>query len=529
MSHNPVKPISIAILAMGGEGGGVLADWIVDLAEHAGFRAQTTSVPGVAQRTGATIYYVEFYPVPLIDGAPEPILALAPVAGDVDIVLCSELMEAGRAVQRGIVTPDRTTLLTSTHRVYSMTEKTAMGDGRVDSTRLLDAGRGAAKRFIAADFAALAERAGSVMSAVLFGALAGAQVLPFSREAFEAAIERGGVGVKPSLKAFAAGFEAAGAASPAVPGTSAQPDTGDEHKAFSPDARLARLEARIHETFPAEVWPVLHAGVRRLADYQDVAYGDEYLDALVPVRQLDRGDRAPAWALLDETARHLALWMSYEDTVRVADLKIRSGRFARVAKEVKAAPDQLLHINEFLHPRVDEIADTLPAGIGRWLMKPGLARRLVERYTQHGRIVRTSSLRGFLQLYAVASMRSLRRRALRHRREMAAWQAWLANVVDIAPADYALAVEVAKCQRLVKGYGDTHARGMRNFEAIMQAMPALRHTRDAAMRVREACEAALSDDTGKQLTNLLGQWRADTQTAGRAVPSHDVPRAAVAR
>ena len=36
MKDDVAKPavISIAILAMGGEGGGVLADWIVDLAEH---------------------------------------------------------------------------------------------------------------------------------------------------------------------------------------------------------------------------------------------------------------------------------------------------------------------------------------------------------------------------------------------------------------------------------------------------------------------------------------------------------------
>ncbi|MDE9567170.1 hypothetical protein KKI93_25115, partial [Xenorhabdus bovienii] len=54
-----IQPIKIAILAMGGEGGGVLADWIVNLGEKNGYFAQTTSVPGVAQRTGATIYYVE--------------------------------------------------------------------------------------------------------------------------------------------------------------------------------------------------------------------------------------------------------------------------------------------------------------------------------------------------------------------------------------------------------------------------------------------------------------------------------------
>ena len=104
-SGNPAlqKPraISIAILAMGGEGGGVLADWIVDLAEHSGYCAQTTSVPGVAQRTGATIYYVEIFPDALVKtSGKEPVLALMPVPGEVDIVIASELMEAGRAVQR---------------------------------------------------------------------------------------------------------------------------------------------------------------------------------------------------------------------------------------------------------------------------------------------------------------------------------------------------------------------------------------------------------------------------------------------
>ncbi|WP_340619790.1 hypothetical protein [Xenorhabdus siamensis] len=62
-----IQPIKIAILAMGGEGGGVLADWIVNLSEEHGYFAQATSVPGVAQRTGATIYYVELFP-----GADDP-------------------------------------------------------------------------------------------------------------------------------------------------------------------------------------------------------------------------------------------------------------------------------------------------------------------------------------------------------------------------------------------------------------------------------------------------------------------------
>ena len=73
------KPISVAVLAMGGQGGGVLSDWIVGLAESCGWCAQSTSVPGVAQRTGATIYYIEMLPAK--DGL-APVLSLMPSPGE---------------------------------------------------------------------------------------------------------------------------------------------------------------------------------------------------------------------------------------------------------------------------------------------------------------------------------------------------------------------------------------------------------------------------------------------------------------
>src|SRR5208282_5099429 len=114
------RPICVAVMAMGGQGGGVLCDWIVELAESQGWHAQSTSIPGVAQRTGATLYYVEMLPP---KGGRAPILSLMPAQGEVDVVLASELMEAGRSILRGLVTPDRTTLIASTHRLYTVAEK----------------------------------------------------------------------------------------------------------------------------------------------------------------------------------------------------------------------------------------------------------------------------------------------------------------------------------------------------------------------------------------------------------------------
>ncbi|MBK6007532.1 indolepyruvate oxidoreductase subunit beta family protein [Ramlibacter ginsenosidimutans] len=493
---NSVQPIKIAILAMGGEGGGVLADWIVDLGESNGYIAQTTSVPGVAQRTGATIYYVEMYPREQAerDGG-HPVLALMPLPGDVDVVLASELMEAGRAVQRGLVTPDRTTLVASTHRVYSIAEKIALGDGRADSKNLLAHAQSAARRFVRFDMAQVAEDNGSVISAVLFGALAGTGVLPFSRAQFESTIERGGVGVKASLRAFEAGFTQANApaAADATPVAAALRPAGTPR-----DPEVRSLLARIAKDFPPAAQPVLVEGARRLVDYQDPDYAGLYLDRLARIQQLSGGEVQ----LLTETARHLALWMSYEDTVRVAELKTRASRFERVSSEVHVQQDQLLDINEYMHPRLQEICDTLPAGLGRWLASSGWPRRLVERATRKGRVVTTSSLGGFLLLYTLAGLKRWRRGSLRFQAENQRIETWLDRIAAAAALNPQLATEVAQCQRLVKGYGDTHERGLRNYETLMDAVQRA-GARLAPASLRELRDAALADEGGQQLRAAL--------------------------
>ncbi|MDP3894794.1 indolepyruvate oxidoreductase subunit beta family protein, partial [Nocardioides sp.] len=314
------RPITIAILAMGGEGGGVLADWIVSVGEQAGYVSQNTSVAGVAQRTGATVYYVELYPGDedrVGDARPEPVLSLFPTPGEVDIVIASELMEAGRAIQRGFATPDRTTLIASTNRVYSMDEKLALGDGRVDSDALLEAAHAGSRRLIAADFMQLALQARSVISAALFGALAGSGSLPFARERFEDAIRAGGKGVDASLTAFAAGFDAAQQPAPR-PAPAPAPATGGpvpvtisrrrpvdpaeeaaaaeerrrQELASSDPGRLVgpRLQpqaARVAAEFPAPARSMLLHGAVRTAVYQSTTYTDHYLDRVARLSALE--------------------------------------------------------------------------------------------------------------------------------------------------------------------------------------------------------------------------------------------------
>lgn len=495
------RPLCLAILAMGGQGGGVLADWIVALAEAQGFMAQTTSVPGVAQRTGATIYYVEMLPAK--DGK-APVLALMPTPGDVDVVLAAELMEAGRSVLRGLVTPDRTTLIASTHRSYAVGEKEKPGDGVGDPGVVVEATDFAARRTIAFDLEAVAKANGSVISASMFGALAGAGVLPFDKAAFEATITSGGKGAEASLRAFRAAFDRV-REKPKDPVVKAAPKRFDAVPETAGHPDLDRLVHRIRAAFPAPAEPMLFAGVKKLTDWQDPAYADAYLDRVGALAALDgaNGGAEKAHAFTLAAAKYVAVAMAYDDVIRVADLKTRASRFARVRREVAARDDQVVRTTEYMHPRMEEVCGTLPKGLGLFIENRPRLFRALDKVVNRGRRVRTDTLFWFLGLYMVSGLRSRRRGSLRHAREQDHMEAWLATATSVLPRNYDLAVEILNCRRLVKGYSDTHARGVSKFDRVLSAVPALVARDDGASWLRRLCQAALLDESGIALDGAL--------------------------
>ena len=492
------RPICIAVMAMGGQGGGVLADWIVELAESQGWHAQSTSVPGVAQRTGATIYYVEMLP-PKAGRA--PILSLMPAQGEVDVVLASELMEDGRSILRGLVTPDRTTLIASTHRLYSTAEKEKPGDATADPAVVVDAAGVAAKRTIAFDMEALANKNNSHISACLFGTLAASGTLPFGRETFEAIIKAGGRGIEPSLNAFRAAYDQA--AQPAPP----RPVLTRPAKRFAPlpasagRADLDKLLARIRE-FPSALHNILFAGVKHLTDFQDPAYAGEYLDRVLKICELDRthGGAAKSYAMTAAAAKYVAVAMTYDDVIRVADLKTRSSRFARVQRENSVGEGQIVYTTEYMHPRLEEVAGTMPAPLGRFLESNP---KLFGWMFRKGRRVRSGTIHWFLMLYVLAALKPIRRATLRHKREMAHLDKWLALAAARVAENYDLAVEIVNTRRLLKGYSDTHARGESKFDRVIGAVPLLASRPDGADWMRRLREAALMDENGIALDGAL--------------------------
>jgi indolepyruvate ferredoxin oxidoreductase, beta subunit len=498
------RPISILIAALGGEGGGVLTDWIVAAAASRGFAVQSTSIPGVAQRTGATTYYVEMVPMPPaatgMDAPLRPVLALAPGIGDVDLLVASELMEAGRAVAGGYVTPDRTAAIASTSRSYLVVEKMAMSDGRYDRERLIAAVENNAHRALLLDMEAIARGAGAMVNAVMLGAVAGAQALPIPADAFEATIRADGKAVDANLRGFRAGYAAAIAGSrlPAAPGKRQQ----------APSAATADLEREI-VSMPLAAQAVVTEGVRRLTAYQDRAYARLYLDRLLPISQADT-QAAAGGQLLTAMARHLALRMSYEDVIRVAQAKIDPARHARIAGELDVAPEQTFTVTEFLKPGIDELCSILPAWLANGILS--LARRFPRLGRAHyAMAVNSRSVSGYLRFALLAKLRPFRRRTFRFCQEQDAIEAWLRLIVQGASVSGEFAIEIAECAGLIKGYGDTHRRGSTNFDLIAAHVIAPALNGDIPMRraidaVASARSAALVDPEGDALAKCLAAF-----------------------
>ena len=589
------RPWTVLIAALGGEGGGVLSSWLVDAAQADGRTVQATSVPGVAQRTGATTYYLEIGargpggdargadgngsadssagvgggPTDvrgdpgsggavrgdgLDSGSAAPVMALLPTPGNVDLLVASELLEAGRAARTGMITPDRTTVIASTHRTFAIAEKSAMGDGRFNDERIRHAVRELSRRHVLTDLGKVAERAGTVLSSVLLGAVAASGALPIPGDRLRAAIERSGIAVEANLRGFDAGCRlfddaAAGSAAPGADREPSGPTPGIDSSGL-PASLAARVEA-----LPEPVREIARLGVQRTVDYQDARYGALYLDRierflgrtksagseLTKSAGLKRTESAGSertesarskrtesagleregsdrtvsdgsHAVAREVARHLALWMCFEDIVRVADLKTRRSRFERVRSEVRAKPGQPVVITEFLKPGVDEWCSLLPA----WLARPVLRtadRGGWRRRFNVGLHVRTTSVTGFLLLWTLARLRRLRRGMYRYREEQERIETWLDRVGEAHAASPALGVEAAKCANLVKGYGETHERGVRSFERTMGCLAECAATSDPAASLRTLREAALADPDGGRLDAAIAALGAQAAPA----------------
>lgn len=487
----PTRPITILIAAMGGEGGGVLTGWITGAAQRAGYPVQATSIPGVAQRTGATTYYIEIWPEKTTQ---RPVMSLNPAPGQVDVMIASEFVEAGRAIANGFVTPDRTLLIASTHRVFAIAERSAMGDGRYDTGRLFRAAKDFARQSILFDMDQAAKDAGSILNAVLLGALAGSGALPIAAAEFEAGIRAEGKAVDSNLSGYRFGL------------AHARGEIAATQQAVAPLAsRASDFQDRVAQ-LPLPAQRLTAEGVRRLIEYQGEAYARLYLDRLDSIARL--GDEA----LTAQVARHLALRMSFEDVIRVAQLKLKPERFAAIEDETQVKTGQPYVVADFVKPGIEEIASLLPPALGRWIIHLSARRGWLDK-VYFGMSVKSNRLGGYLRFRLLAGLRAWRPRSFRFAEEQHRIEDWLDLIRRAAALDARLAREIVDCARLIKGYGGTFKRGLHNYLVIREKLilPSLDGRiapAQAADALVQARTAALADPEGDALAKTLAGFAA---------------------
>ncbi len=500
--------VKILIMALGGQGGGVLTEWLFQACLLEDYPVRSTSIPGVAQRTGSTNYYLE---VPtqtaqeLGEGRPE--FCLYPTAGDVDLLIAPEFLELGRAIEQGFVSPERTTTIASTHRVYSIFEKMPVGDGLYSQADLSRAAQAFSRRLIAFDALELAQQNGlKEINAIILGAVAAAGLLPLREESYTKAIERQGIAAETNLRAFRLGLAQVRDMPAAKPEAPAEETWGQIRRRHAEGlghpkgprgaGEYLELTGQVERRYPERLWKILGEALYRLIDYQDAAYARQYLDRLDRIRQLEiRIGGGTSDRLTEIVARHLAVWMTYEDAIRVAQYKTRPERFARIARNAGAGPDELVTVTEFLKPDIEEILGVFPralvARLAEWAQRkwPG------ENKPAFGQTLRTTSFPGFLRLWLVTRLRPLRPLSYRFAHEHAFIAEYLNAVERYAALDLDLACAVARLAQVVKGYGNVRRRTLRHFGQVLREIvkplaEAELHQRNGYSITREAVERA---------------------------------------
>lgn len=463
--------IKIMVPAVGGQGGGVLTEWLVQAFFLEDYDVQGISLPGLSQRGGSTVYYLEAHPKPESEDK-QIIFAQFPVPGEVDVIISQEFLELGRALQLGYGS-DRTTIVTSTHRIYSTLEKLPIGSGIYSDENLRKIATAFSSKLIELNALQLAKDNGMddlAVNAILFGALAASGRLPLSKESFISSIEKVGVAVKTNLRGFEVGWNS----------VSSSKDTGkkpvvwetfvrtraDRFEEYEREVYLGKV-SRIETEFPGQLREILAESLSRLIDYQDAEYADRYIDDVREVFALDESMKGNL-KLTEHFARNLALLMSYEDGIRVAELKIRSDRFKRIKEEMRLRDDQVFKVIDYLKPDAEEIYGLLPnvvvAPFVR-IVESSVFKKIWRRKrpVTFAQTPTTTSFSGFLRLWLLTKIKFMRPGSYRFKKERALMDKYKESTLYYAGLDYKLGCLVAGSGAMIKGYGKVRRRTIKAF------------------------------------------------------------------
>ncbi|MGK2941413.1 MAG: indolepyruvate oxidoreductase subunit beta family protein [Immundisolibacter sp.] len=500
----------ILIGTVGGQGGGVLADWMVKGLINAGWQAQSIGLLGLSQRAGSVIYYVEARP----QTQRAPILSAYAVPGDVDLLLSQEFLELGRLLQGGFAHPD-CTIIANTYRYYGTLEKTPAEGGIYPSGVIRKAAETLSSDSYLFHAQEVVARAGlSLLSsnAVLLGAVVASKVFALAPEPFRTAIEEAEVGVGDNLKAFDLGYQMMreGTLPRALFKENEVLDwqqLADQRAQALPQRRRGEYRSLLDQGRSAvpPLARIFAEACYRLLDFQDAAYVRDYI---VRVREIYAAEQAKngseTYAITEAYGQHLANWMGYEDAQRVAQLKLRPERFAKMRDDHGVRGEDPFWVDDFLAPDPPQIYGMLPAPIGRWIRAQG--RRWREDFDHISMPMRVRSNRpwGYFTLSLVSAMRHVRRRSLRHHEELLLLQRWRDAVLLWLGRSTALGQLAADAGRVVKGYGRVRDKALDDlWQFLDQGLPLLEQLAAAGGDV-----ATVGDEALKVLASEAGKGSA---------------------
>ncbi len=518
------KPFTILICALGGEGGGVLTDWLVNAAKIAKAHVQATSIPGVAQRTGATTYYIELMePISTQVVGINPIFGLSPVPGQIDLLISSELLETGRQISNGMSNPEQTCVISASNRTLTTLERMGLGDSRVPEHSLIELIQQFSKSHHIVDMGLLAKQSGTIISSVMLGCIGASRLLPFKREDYESAIKGANEVLSAaqiaSLKGFSQGWDAVEKQTKNTQFVDKLIQSIDAQSASKNNEhfKLNHIQPDLSD-FPVETHEILNLGYSRLIEYQNKDYAELYLKRIKSVYAAEKkatqstintlsNNPLNHWNITNESARWTALWMAFDDIVRVAQLKIKQNRFEQIKKDVNAKSDEIIRVYDHFKPGVPELAGLLPKRIGDLILK------WEEKRIKNGRSplelkikLITTSISGTLILKLLSNLKWLRKLGRRYHFEQLGINSWLNCVIQSTMEDIALGQEVAACGRLIKGYGSTNLRAHENLNYILDSLTngqIVSPTLTKAEIVKQARQNALKDESGKPLDAFM--------------------------
>jgi hypothetical protein len=254
------------------------------------------------------------------------------------------------------------------------------------------------------------------------------------------------------------------------------------------------------------VKPVVVECVHQLVDYQGTGYAHLYLDRLkrfVGRRNVDD-------ALLTAIARLMAMRMSYDDPIRMAQRKL-----AEV--EIRQNRPQDTFADDVRKLRLDEMVASLPGMVADpvlailewkgWLHMP-----VTRRFS-------TESRWSIRRLRIEASLRRWRLHSVRYAQERVWVERWL-HMIDRSLTKRPEAVfAIVETATMVQGYGHPYRQGLADWHLIIDglAKPSFDGTLklpDLAEAIAEARAAAMPDPRQASLNRTIAAIRARAPEGG---------------